>query len=40
MASPDLKQKDQLYTGFMNSLKWIIPVILVIVLFVMMLISG
>ncbi|MEE4288200.1 MAG: hypothetical protein V2J14_02425 [Erythrobacter sp.] len=40
MASPDLKQKDQLYSGFMSTLKWVIPVIAVIVFIVMMMIAG
>ena len=40
MASDDLKQKDQLYGGFMSTLKWVVPIIAIIVFFVMMLISG
>ena len=39
MASQDLEQKDKLYNGFMDSLKWIIPVVAVIVFFVVYLIA-
>jgi len=40
MAGPDLKQKDQLYSGFMGTLKWVVPLIAVIVFVVMMIIAG
>ncbi len=40
MASPDIKQKDKLYSGFMNTLKWVVPTIAVIVLVVMMMIAD
>lgn len=39
MASQDLKQKDKLYEGFMNSLKWIIPLLCLIVAIIIALIS-
>lgn len=40
MASKDLDQKDRLYGGFMTTLKWVIPLIAIIVFFVMALIAG
>ncbi|MEO0589148.1 MAG: hypothetical protein AAFZ11_01160 [Pseudomonadota bacterium] len=40
MASQDLKQKDKLYSGFMGTLKWVIPLIAIIVFFVLVLIAG
>jgi hypothetical protein len=40
MANEDLERKDKLYGGFMATLKWVIPVLAIIVLFVMMLIAG
>lgn len=40
MASQDLKQKDKLYGGFIGSLKWIIPLLAVIVFFVVALIAA
>jgi len=40
MASQDIDNNKQLYSGFMTTLKWVIPVLCVIVLFVMMLIAG
>jgi len=40
MASQDLKQKDKLYSGFMGTLKWVIPLIAIIVFFVVVLIAG
>lgn len=39
MASQDLKQKDKLYGGFMGTLKWVIPVIAIIVFLVVALIA-
>jgi len=40
MASQDLKQKDKLYSGFIGSLKWIIPLTALLVFFVIFLIAG
>ncbi|MEM6857654.1 MAG: hypothetical protein AAF559_07265 [Pseudomonadota bacterium] len=40
MASQDLKQKDKLYGGFMSTLKWVIPLIAIIVFLVVALIAG
>ncbi|MEO1731895.1 MAG: hypothetical protein AAFR64_14315 [Pseudomonadota bacterium] len=40
MASQDLKQKDKLYSGFMGTLKWVIPVIAVITFGVVALIAS
>ena len=40
MASQDLKQKDKLYGGFIGSLKWIIPLLAVIVFIVVALIAA
>lgn len=39
MAAPDYDQKGKLYGGFTGSLKWIIPLIAIIVMFVVALIS-
>lgn len=39
MAAQDYDQKGKLYGSFIGSLKWIIPLIAIIVLFVMALIS-
>ena len=40
MAAKDYDQKGKLYGGFIGSLKWIIPVFVIIVFGVMALISG
>lgn len=40
MASQDLEQKGKLYGGFMSTLKWVIPLVAIIVFFVMMMIAG
>jgi len=40
MATQDYDQKGQLYGGFIGSLKWIIPLIVIIVFIVMGLIAG
>ncbi|MEO0690032.1 MAG: hypothetical protein AAFY51_06995 [Pseudomonadota bacterium] len=40
MASQDLDQKGKLYGGFMSTLKWVIPVIAIIVFGVVALISS
>ena len=40
MASQDYEQKGKLYGGFMGTLKWVIPLIAIIVFFVMYLIAG
>jgi len=40
MAIQDYDQKGQLYGGFIGSLKWIIPLICIIVFVVMGLIAG
>jgi hypothetical protein len=39
MASQDYKEKGKLYGGFMSTVKWVIPVIGVIVFAVVALIS-
>lgn len=39
MASQDIDQKGKLYSGFMATLKWVIPLIVIIVAFVMMIIA-
>lgn len=39
MASQDIDQKGKLYSGFMATLKWVIPLIAIIVAFVMMMIA-
>ncbi|MEM7690272.1 MAG: hypothetical protein AAF291_14730 [Pseudomonadota bacterium] len=40
MVSQDYDQKGKLYGGFIGSLKWVVPLICIIVLFVMALIAG
>ena len=40
MAAQDYDQKDKLYGGFIGSLKWILPLIAIIVFGVMALISA
>ncbi|MEO0643502.1 MAG: hypothetical protein AAFY47_08840 [Pseudomonadota bacterium] len=40
MAGQDLKQKDSLYSGFMSTLKWVIPLIAIIVFVVVAIIAG
>lgn len=40
MASQDIDQKGKLYSGFLSTLKWVIPVIVIIVFIVMALIAD
>ncbi|MEO0464561.1 MAG: hypothetical protein AAF127_15640 [Pseudomonadota bacterium] len=40
MTSQDLDRKGKLYGGFMATLKWVIPLIAIIVFLVMALIAG
>lgn len=40
MSGQDLDQKDKLYGGFMTVVKWAIPIVAIIVMFVLMLIAG
>jgi len=40
MATQDLEKSKKLYSGFISTLKWAVPLIAVIVLFVMSLIAG
>lgn len=39
MASHDMDKAKQTYSGFMSTLKWAVPLIAVITLFVIMLIA-
>ncbi|MEL7446799.1 MAG: hypothetical protein AAGK02_13485 [Pseudomonadota bacterium] len=39
MADQDIEESQELYSGFIGSLKWIVPLIAVITLFVVMLIA-
>lgn len=40
MATHDMEKAQALYSGFMGLLKWAVPVIALIVLFVVMLIAD
>lgn len=40
MASQDYDQKGKLYGGFMGTLKWVVPLIAIIVMLVMAMIAG
>ncbi len=40
MASHDIEKAQATYSGFMATLKWAVPVIALIVLFVVSLIAG
>lgn len=40
MAMHDMEKSKRLYSGFTSALKWVVPVVAVIVLFVMSLIAG
>ncbi|MEE4155085.1 MAG: hypothetical protein V2I27_13070 [Erythrobacter sp.] len=40
MATHDLDKSKRLYSGFISTLKWVVPTIAVIVLIVIALIAG
>lgn len=40
MARQDINDNTKLYSGFMATLKWVVPVVSLLVFFVIMLVAG